>query len=101
MGEDDPWIVRISVKYNSNAEFFSLTEKDKNGDVLWTWSFPTIDSTLRELIMRKSTLSTVGDGNSEVEPLSFVFGHYDTSWYYLYNSSFENHPQVLFYCSYE
>ena len=60
--------------------FFFHTERDSNKEVLWVWSYPTIDGEVRELLMRKCTLD-----QEEESQLEFSFGHFLQTWYYLCN----------------
>eukprot|EP00118_Oscarella_pearsei_P001513 m.7648 g.7648 ORF g.7648 m.7648 type:complete len:355 (+) comp19302_c0_seq1:52-1116(+) len=63
-----------------------LLEKDRSGDVLWTWSYPAIDSEDTERLTRKCTLtSTDIEGGGEVLP--FTFGHYNKTWHYIHTQS--------------
>eukprot|EP01137_Pigoraptor_chileana_P015165 Opistho-2@70772 len=65
-------------------------EKDTNGDVLWTWCFPTCDARLRDVLVAKSGL----EENSL--PTDFLFGKLDSTWYYIFNASgqFAKLPKV-------
>lgn len=55
-----------------------LIEKDTNGDALWVWCYPTITAELRELLLRKCSLT----GENDVFP-TFVFGQFKRTWYYI------------------
>ncbi|XP_078269553.1 DENN domain-containing protein 10 isoform X2 [Rhinoraja longicauda] len=55
-----------------------LVEKDTNGDALWVWCYPTITAELRELLLRKCSLT----GENDVFPI-FVFGQFKRTWYYI------------------
>ncbi|XP_065184747.1 DENN domain-containing protein 10-like [Sycon ciliatum] len=57
----------------------SLVEKDKNGDTLWTWTYPSVDEGLRELLLRKTCLAE--KDSNEIVP--FSFGHFGRMWYYV------------------
>ena len=57
------------------------TEKDLNGDVLWTWIYPEMGAKLREVISRKTGL-----GQEEISGALNVFGHFQTTWYYLHTT---------------
>ena len=62
----------------------SFIEKDKNGDILWVWSYPTIDPGFRELMMHKCTL-TSEEGEEQRDGLEYSYGHLGSVWYYLKN----------------
>ncbi|XP_072883973.1 DENN domain-containing protein 10 isoform X2 [Hemitrygon akajei] len=55
-----------------------LVEKDTNGDALWVWCYPTITAELRELLLRKCSLT----GENDVIH-TFVFGQFRRTWYYI------------------
>eukprot|EP00057_Strongylocentrotus_purpuratus_P032004 XP_786352.2 PREDICTED: protein FAM45A [Strongylocentrotus purpuratus] len=55
-----------------------LIEKDTNGDVLWTWSYPSISSDMKKMLMRKCCLSQEG---AIVVP--FVYGQFHREWFYI------------------
>ncbi|KAK2572562.1 DENN domain-containing protein 10 [Acropora cervicornis] len=63
----------------------SLIEKDVDSDVLWTWSYPSVTQTFRQLILRKCCLKTDKD---EIVP--FCFGQFDRQWFYIYTSEVKN-----------
>ena len=72
---------------------FLIVEKDRNGDTLWTWTYPSIDEGLRELLLRKCCLAEKED--SELVP--FSFGHFGRMWYYVLTvaaGESEHLPQV-------
>ena len=60
--------------------FHLLLEKDRNGDILWVWTFPTIADELRSIIDRKAGLQELS------EEAIFVYGHYKDCWYYIYTT---------------
>ncbi|XP_062928134.1 DENN domain-containing protein 10 isoform X1 [Mobula hypostoma] len=55
-----------------------LVEKDTNGDALWVWCYPTITAELRELLLRKCSLT----GENDVIH-TFIFGQFRKTWYYI------------------
>eukprot|EP00128_Syssomonas_multiformis_P011447 Colp12_sorted_trinity150504_noHs@27635 len=57
-----------------------LIEKDKNADVLWVWSYPTIDDVFRNLLLKKANL-----GSSDTV-LEFIFGKFRGQWYYIFSA---------------
>lgn len=67
-------------------EFFSfiIAEKDTNGDVLWTWAYPSITYDDRSVVLRKCGL--LNDGSSAGRQVAYVYGHYQRRWYYLYTT---------------
>ena len=77
---------------NSNMYIFS-SEKDVNGDVLWTWAYPSVSDEQRSLFMRKCCLTA---GNENYTP--FLFSQLDRKWYYIYTchtADTDNLPQVV------
>ncbi|XP_066994835.2 putative DENN domain-containing protein 10 B [Anabrus simplex] len=56
----------------------NIIERDSNGDVLWTWTYPSVSEQQRALIMRKCGLD--GD-HLTLQP--FVYGRYSKNWYYV------------------
>lgn len=65
--------------------FFAILEKDDKGDVMWVWSFPTVDPGFRELLMRKCTLNHDEKDEEQPEELEYSYGHLANVWYYLKN----------------
>ena len=65
------------------------TEKDKNNEVLWVWSYPGIDGGIRDLLMKKCNLDQLSEEGEErkeeVDVLTYSFGHFFQVWYYLLN----------------
>ena len=59
---------------------YIFLEKDTNNEILWVWSYPTMDEPTRELLLRKCTLS-----QEEGKQLEYSFGHIGQKWYYLKN----------------
>lgn len=51
---------------------------------MWVWSYPTVDSSLRDLLLRKTSLG-LGGGEEEDKALQYQYGHLGDVWYYLYN----------------
>ncbi|XP_022336546.2 DENN domain-containing protein 10-like [Crassostrea virginica] len=66
------------------AKSTGLIERDINGDVLWTWSYPSISDEDREFYTRKSRL-----GNPE-NLVPFLFSQRDRHWYYILSSGVED-----------
>ena len=69
-----------------------LSEKDVNGDILWTWSYPSVTSKQRALFTRKSCLT-----HDEDSFTPFLYSQLDRKWYYIYTCSTEeqdNLPKV-------
>jgi len=68
----------------------TVVEKDKNGDVLVTWIYPSIDPDVRKVALACAQLE------SEVIPLQFIWTKYKTTWIYIFtapnNSQEENNP---------
>ncbi|XP_068745894.1 DENN domain-containing protein 10-like [Montipora capricornis] len=67
-----------------------LIEKDLDSDVLWTWSYPSITPTFRQLILRKCCLKTDKD-----EFVPFCFGQFDKQWFYIHTSEVKNPVDAL------
>lgn len=71
-----------------------LIERDTNGDVLWTWAYPSISNDCRSLVLRKWSLQSDTSSGRQV---TFVYGHYENSWYYLHTTEVcdaDNLPKV-------
>ncbi|XP_064601907.1 DENN domain-containing protein 10-like [Liolophura sinensis] len=66
-----------------------LIEKDTNGDVLWTWCYPSVTHELRELYIRKCGLSS-----DKQELLPFVYSQWRRTWYYIYNCHVEENDNL-------
>ncbi|XP_070541116.1 DENN domain-containing protein 10-like [Ptychodera flava] len=64
-----------------------LIEKDRHGDVLWTWAYPAITQNKRNLLMKKCCLKPDSDGL-----VTFVFGQFKRQWYYIYTTAVEESP---------
>ncbi|XP_060068209.1 DENN domain-containing protein 10-like [Ylistrum balloti] len=58
-----------------------LIERDTNGDVLWTWSYPSVVAEDRKFFMEKSQLQT----GSIVIP--FLYSQWKGDWYYMYSKA--------------
>lgn len=55
-----------------------LIEKDLNGDTLWVWCYPSVDSWLRQVLLSKCCLTQDGRDFH-----TFVFGQFNRTWYYI------------------
>ncbi|KAM9808585.1 DENN domain-containing protein 10 [Syngnathus typhle] len=55
-----------------------LIEKDVNGDTLWVWCYPSVDSDLRSVLLSKCCLT-----QSKDDFHTFVFGQFCRIWYYI------------------
>uniref|UniRef100_A0A3B4A2V4 UDENN domain-containing protein n=1 Tax=Periophthalmus magnuspinnatus TaxID=409849 RepID=A0A3B4A2V4_9GOBI len=55
-----------------------LIEKDVNGDTLWVWCYPFVDSELRQVLLSKCCLS-----QNTKDFHTFVFGQFKRTWYYI------------------
>uniref|UniRef100_A0A665TL44 DENN domain containing 10 n=1 Tax=Echeneis naucrates TaxID=173247 RepID=A0A665TL44_ECHNA len=55
-----------------------LIEKDVNGDTLWVWCYPSVDSNLRKVLLSKCCLTKEGRDFH-----TFVFGQFCRTWYYI------------------
>jgi hypothetical protein len=62
-----------------------LTEKDTNHDVLWTWSFPAVDPSLKSLISSKCCIKPGENDHETIVP--FLYGQHNRTWYYLLTMS--------------
>ena len=49
-----------------------------NGDTLWVWCYPSVDSGLRQVLLRKCCLTQDGRNFH-----TFVFGQFCRTWYYI------------------
>ncbi|KAK3727032.1 hypothetical protein QZH41_012548, partial [Actinostola sp. cb2023] len=63
-----------------------VVEKDVNFDVLWTWTFPSVSSSLRDVLLRKCCLKS--EKSQDITP--YLYGQYAKQWYYLYTSTTKN-----------
>ncbi|GFR01467.1 DENN domain-containing protein 10 [Trichonephila clavata] len=72
-----------------------IIEKDINNDVLWTWSYPSISTEYKTLIINKCGLGN-GLGLSHGHHLvSFCYYHHQQSWFYLHLTDVFEHPTLL------
>ncbi|XP_033757595.1 DENN domain-containing protein 10-like [Pecten maximus] len=72
-----------------------LIERDTNGDVLWTWSYPSVSTTDRKFFMEKCQLQT---GNIVVP---FLYSQWKGDWYYMRSEAVtdsSNLPKVTHFC---
>ena len=72
-------------------------EKDINSDVMWAWSYPTVDEDVRDILMKKCCLSSQSsdkEASDSAPLLSFTFGHFGRTWYYVHTKTVED-PEVL------
>ncbi|XP_062518581.1 DENN domain-containing protein 10-like [Corticium candelabrum] len=68
-----------------------LIEKDINSDVIWVWSYPTIEDEVREVIMRKCCLSSNDRESADsLALIPFTFGHFGRTWYYVHSRATES-----------
>ncbi|KDR18834.1 putative protein FAM45B [Zootermopsis nevadensis] len=56
----------------------NIIEQDNNGEVLWTWTYPSVTEQQKSLVLRKCCLD--GD-HVAVQP--FVYGRSGKAWYYI------------------
>lgn len=59
----------------------SIIEKDHNGDILWTWSYPTVSESQKTVVKRKCNL-----GLEHNSPQTFICARHGQSWFYLHCS---------------
>lgn len=59
----------------------SIIEKDSNGDILWTWSYPRVAESQKAVVARKCNLE-LEHNSSQV----FVFSRHKHSWFYIHCS---------------
>lgn len=60
--------------------FPSISEKDVNEDVLWTWVFPSLSNPVKSLVERKSGLK-----DADVQA-GGVYTNFSGLWYYIHTS---------------
>ncbi len=70
-----------------------ISEKDFNDEVLWVWSYPCVDGTTRNLLMKKCNLDQE-EGKEGGKILAFNFGHFLQKWYYLSNFKVEENDKL-------
>ncbi|XP_052101508.1 DENN domain-containing protein 10-like [Mytilus californianus] len=65
-----------------------LIERDTNGDVLWTWSYPNVSEEERNFFLQKSQLTMSTDGI-----IPFIYSQWRRNWYYIktYQVTEEDH----------
>uniref|UniRef100_A0A3Q3W3S8 UDENN domain-containing protein n=1 Tax=Mola mola TaxID=94237 RepID=A0A3Q3W3S8_MOLML len=68
----------IGASFVNCALFVLYPEKDVNGDTLWVWCYPSVDSGLRQVLLRKCCLTQDGRDFH-----TFVFGQFCRTWYYI------------------
>ncbi|XP_069139960.1 DENN domain-containing protein 10-like [Argopecten irradians] len=72
-----------------------LIERDTNGDVLWTWSYPSVSAADRKFFMEKCQLQT-----GKI-PVPFLYSQWKGDWYYMYSEAVtdsSNLPKVTHFC---
>lgn len=70
-------------------------ERDTNNDILWVWSYPTIEESFRELVMGRCTLD-----KDEEDSVEYCYCHYQQTWCYLSNFECEDNPKLPKVCTY-
>ena len=65
-----------------------LIEKDTEDFVEFTWAYPTMDTPIKELLIRKCPPNNLPESNQYLIP--YVFGHGEGFWYYLLAAKFDN-----------
>ncbi|KAG7189639.1 hypothetical protein KM043_017319 [Ampulex compressa] len=68
----------------------SIIEKDCNGDALWTWSYPAISESQKNVVVRKCNLDL--EHNS---PQVFVYARHSTDWFYIHCSEVFDSDKLL------
>lgn len=72
-----------------------FAEKDKNGDVLWAWTYPSISESRKAFVNRK--YNSLSDQNNSQ---SFACVRHDKTWFYIFCQDVSEHdelPKVPFY----
>lgn len=86
-------VIKLWLIIDNALKSLLALERDINGDVLWTWSYPSISDEDREFYTRKSRL-----GNPE-NMVPFLFSQRDRHWYYILSSGVEDSdhlPKVIY-----
>lgn len=52
----------------------NIIEKDRNNDVLWTWTYPSVSEVQKSLLLRKCTFDTA---------YQFLYGRFRNDWFYI------------------
>ncbi|KAI6651613.1 Protein FAM45A-like [Oopsacas minuta] len=65
-----------------------LIEKDTEDIIEFTWAYPTMDKSIKELLVRKCPPSNLSESNQYLLP--YVFSHGEGFWYYMLASKFNN-----------
>jgi len=55
-----------------------IIEKDTNGDVLLSWSYPEIEADNEQILLQRCGLK------QDTIPIQFSFSKYKNDWYYIY-----------------
>ncbi|KAK7500789.1 hypothetical protein BaRGS_00008033 [Batillaria attramentaria] len=66
-----------------------LIEKDTNGDVLWTWSYPSVSAQQRDYVQLKCGLS-----GEQPYPAGFIFCQWRQVWYYIFRADISSAGDV-------
>ncbi|EFA75471.1 FAM45 family protein [Heterostelium album PN500] len=61
-----------------------IFEKDNSGEVLQTWTYPSVDESLRQVALNRTGLTS-----NRVNP--FTFSKFKNTWIYIYTVSLLNH----------
>uniref|UniRef100_T1IIY2 UDENN domain-containing protein n=1 Tax=Strigamia maritima TaxID=126957 RepID=T1IIY2_STRMM len=67
-------------------------ERDNNNDVLWTWSYPSVSTEQRGIIIKKCSFD-LESGDVRVNP--FSYGQYNDCWYYRTVNDVQNLDTLL------
>eukprot|EP00038_Savillea_parva_P006368 m.163288 g.163288 ORF g.163288 m.163288 type:complete len:366 (-) comp12291_c0_seq1:111-1208(-) len=78
-----------TIKNPSGLVGAAVLERDRNGDALWSWVYPTIDDELRGVILSKSSIK-----DRELEKPRRVFGRYKQTWFYIVTCPVESLPDA-------
>eukprot|EP01120_Amphizonella_sp_Union-15-10_P008965 TRINITY_DN330_c0_g1_i2.p1 TRINITY_DN330_c0_g1~~TRINITY_DN330_c0_g1_i2.p1 ORF type:complete len:355 (+),score=56.62 TRINITY_DN330_c0_g1_i2:41-1105(+) len=72
---------------DTSLKHIAILEKDKNGDLFLTWSYPTLgqDSQTLELILKERSNLAKGEAN-----LPFSFSRYKDKWIYIWTEANTN-----------